>query len=92
MLLYWRIEPWPRLWTSLIALDLSVVGLLLAQRRRLGLSLAAIVMAFDVAANTYAWLVMKIPLFGVPLPLQTAFFGFVIGSIAFLWPQRGRSA
>jgi len=88
----WGSIPLELFWTSLIAFDLTVIGLLLSGRRRLGLSLAAIIMTLDVAANTYALLGLAVPSFTVPLLLQTAFFGFVIGSIAFLWPDGGRSA
>ena len=84
----WGSTPLELFWTSLIALDIAVVGLLLSGRRHLGLGLALIVMTLDVAANTYALLGLKISSFVVPLLLQTTFFGFVLGSIGFLWPRR----
>ncbi len=49
-------------------------------------------MTLDVAANSYALLGLGIPSFAGPLVMQTAFFGFVVGSIAFLWPKRRTSA
>ncbi len=84
----WGSTPLELFWTSLIVLDVAVVGLLVFGRRRLGLGLALTVMTLDVAANAYALLRLVIPGFTVPLLLQTAFFGFIIGSIGFLWPPR----
>lgn len=78
-------------WTSLILLDAVVVTLLLAGWRRSGLLAALVVMACDVSANSYALFVMHIRIFAGPLVMQTAFFGFVVGSIAFLWPKSGPS-
>lgn len=72
-------------WTALIFLDSAVVILLLRGERRAGLALAAVVMILDVAANSYAAFVLAVPGFGVALPLQSAFLGFVLGSIVFLW-------
>jgi hypothetical protein len=88
----WGSIPLEIFWTSLIALDLLVVGFLVAGRRRSGLILAAVVMTSDVAANAYAWKVMNILAFGTPLLLQTGFFGFIVGSIAFLWPRNEEPA
>ena len=76
-------------WSSLVVLDPIAAGLLLFGQRRAGLALAAIIMVCDVAANSYAFFVLGIEGFAVALPLQTAFFGFVLGSIGFLWPDRG---
>ena len=54
--------------------------------------MAAAVMLTDVIANTYALVVLKIPAFGLAVPLQATFLGFVLGSLPFVWPQRGPSA
>ena len=73
-------------WTALMFLDAAVVFLLIFGKRRLGLLLALVIMTLDVAANSYAALVLRIAGFEVALPLQSAFLGFVIGSTPFLWP------
>lgn len=75
-------------WSSLVVLDFTVAALLLLCKLRWGLMLAAIIMACDVAANSYAYFVLGIEGFAVALPLQAAFLGFVLGSIGFLWPAR----
>jgi hypothetical protein len=74
----WRPYNWgPHLlemfWTSLIALDLIAIGLILSKFRRAGLCLAAAIMLADVAANTYALVVLGIPAFGLAVPLQGNF-------------------
>ncbi|MBA4045744.1 MAG: hypothetical protein C0471_15205 [Erythrobacter sp.] len=74
-------------WSSLVVLDPAAAALLLSGKRRAGLSLAAIIMVCDVAANSYAFFVLGIEGFAVALPLQAAFLGFVLGSIGFLWPD-----
>jgi len=48
----WASPPLEVFWTSLIALNLLVVGLLVDGRRRSGLLLALIVMTVDVTVNT----------------------------------------
>ena len=80
-------RPLNAFWTSLTLLDPLVIALLVTGRRRLGLSLAALVMAADVAANAYAFLALGYPEFGRSLPMQSAFLGFVLGSLPFLWPE-----
>lgn len=75
-------------WTSLTLLDPLVIVLLATGRRRLGLGLAAAVMAADVAANGYAFFGLGFAEFGRSLMVQSAFFGFVLGSLPFLWPER----
>lgn len=75
-------------WTSLVVLNPLVIVLLLTGRRRGGLLLALAIMCIDVAVNSYALFALHIPGFTAPLLLQTAFFGFVLGSIVFLWPRR----
>jgi len=93
----WRPYAWgpPLLeafWTSLLAFDVIVVGLILAGRRRPGLLLAAIIMIVDVAANAFAWLALGVPAFAAAVPLQAAFLGFVLGSMPFLWEETASSA
>ena len=73
-------------WAALTVLDPTVIALLLLGWRRTGLLLASVVMLTDVAANSYAALVLHDKGFGMALPLQSLFLGFVFGSIAFLWP------
>jgi hypothetical protein len=75
-------------WSALVVLDPAAVALLLFGKRRAGLVLSAIIMVCDVAANSYAFLVLGTEGFDVALPLQAAFLGFVLGSIGFLWPAR----
>lgn len=79
-------------WTALILLDAAVVILLLLGHRRSGLVLALAIMVLDMAANSYVLFGLNIPFFAVPIQLQTAFLGFVLGSIAFLWPKPERSS
>ena len=49
--------------------------------------MALVIMALDVGANSYALFGLGIPSFSFPLLMQAAFFGFVLGSIVFLWPR-----
>lgn len=76
-------------WTSLTLLDPLVIALLVTGRRRLGLALAALVMAADVAVNSYAFFVLDFSASPASLLMQSAFLGFVLGSLPFLWPERG---
>jgi hypothetical protein len=80
-------------WTLLTLADPAVVLLLLTGRRRTGLALAFVLMLLDVSANSYALLGLGYPEFAVSLMLQSAFLGFVLGSIGFLWrsPTQGTS-
>ena len=73
-------------WNALIGLDAAIVALLLMGRIRSGLVLALTVIAFDVAANAYGMLGLRLPGFEVPLLFQTTVLGFVLGTIAFVWP------
>lgn len=75
-------------WTSLTLFDPLVIALLVTGRRRLGLSLAALVMIADVAVNSYAFFVLDFSASPASLLLQCAFLGFVTGSLPFLWPER----
>lgn len=89
----WRPYQWgPPLmetfWTALIFLDSIVILLLVLGKRRSGLLLALAIMTLDVAANSYAHFVIQIPGFSVPLLLQTGFLGFILGSVAFVWPGK----
>lgn len=86
----YRFAPLPlnMFWTALTLLDPAVVLALLAGWRRVGLSLALAIMIVDVAANSYALYGLDYSGFSVSLQLQTAFLGFVVGTIAFLWPTK----
>ncbi len=89
----WRPYSWgpPLLeafWTLLIILDILVIAMLLSRFRRPGLLLAAAIMVADVTANTYALVVLNISAFGLAVPLQATFLGFVLGSLPFVWPRR----
>ena len=75
-------------WTALVLLDVAAVALLSLGRRRVGLTLAIVIMILDVSANAYASWFLKIPGFEVALPIQAAFLGFVVGSTILLWPAR----
>lgn len=79
-------------WTSLVLLDALVISLIIAGWRRCGLVLAAAIMLTDVSANAYASFGLRIPGFDLALILQTAFMGFVLGSLPFLWPTESPSA
>lgn len=81
-------QPLNAFWTSLTFLDPLVIVLLVTGHRRLGLILAAAVMVADVAVNCYAYYALGHQGFAPALLLQTAFFGFVLGSLPFLWPDR----
>ncbi len=83
----WGSIPLEVFWTSLVLLDASVVALLLTGWRRSGLLAAFTITTLDVAANSYALFGMGIEAFARNLVMQTAFFGFVAGSIAFVWPR-----
>lgn len=75
-------------WTALTVLDPAVVLALLSGWRRSGLSLALAIMVADVAVNSYAHYGLGISGFEAALQMQTAFAGFVLGSITFLWPRK----
>lgn len=89
----WRPYSWgpsvlEAFWTSLVILDLLAIAILLSRFRQSGLLLAAAIMTADVAANTYALVVLNIPAFGLAVPFQAIFLGFVLGSLPFVWPRR----
>ena len=95
ILIGWQLPQHPFVtayWTSLTVLDpLAVVLLVFAPRK--GLLLALAIMLTDVAINsgvTYMDLPPASPYaVGYPVQLQTAFLGFVLGSIPFLWRYLG---
>lgn len=74
-------------WTSLVLLDLLVIATLLSRFQRLGLLFAVAIMISDVTANTHALVVLNILAFGLAVPLQATFLGFVLGSLPFVWPR-----
>jgi hypothetical protein len=93
---FWRWGWWPYafgppfanlFWNMLLFLDAGVVALLLAGWRRAGLILALLVMIADVFINAYVVLGLGMGDFSVELLVQTALLGFILGSIAFLWPR-----
>jgi hypothetical protein len=93
---FWRWGWWPYefgppfanlFWNLLLFLDAGVVALLVAGRRRAGLILALLVMIADVFINAYVWFGLGIGNFGFALMVQAALLGFILGSIAFLWPR-----
>lgn len=71
-------------WKALTIIDPLVIALL-ATRRRAGLALGLLVMIVDVLVNSYIWYGLGVPGLAFALQLQSLFFGFVLGSIAFLW-------
>lgn len=77
-------------WTALTVLDPAVVLALVFGWRRTGLALALAIMVADVAVNSYAFYGLGYSVFSSALQMQTAFGGFVLGSIAFLWPRKER--
>jgi len=86
----WRPYDWGPLllevfWTSLVLLDSLAIVMLLSRFRRSGLLMAAGIMIADVTANTYALVVLNIPEFGLAVPLQATFLGFILGSLPFVW-------
>jgi hypothetical protein len=76
-------------WTTLLPIDVAVAALLWL-RRAIGLWLGLAVMIADVVVNS--WVVSHLGFVGLAssLQLQTLFLGFVIGSIGWLLPRRGR--
>lgn len=74
-------------WTSLAILDFTAV-VLLWRRRNLGVLLTALIMIADVAVNSYASYGLGILFLSfAPLQAQTLFLGFVLGSMALVWPS-----
>lgn len=90
----YRFAPWPMnvFWTSLTLLDPLAIALLVTGRRRTGLVLASAIMIADVAVNSFAHFGLGYSDFTISLLLQTAFLGFVLGSLPFLWRQRTANA
>ena len=86
----YRFAPMPMnvFWTALTIVDPAVVLALLAGWRRTGLALALAIMVADVAVNSYALYGLGFAVFSPALQMQTAFGGFVLGSIWFLWPEK----
>ena len=93
----WRPYSWgpPLLeafWTSLIVLDTLAIVMFLTRFKKSALLTAAAIMISDVAANTYALNVLNMPGFGLAIPLQATFLGFVLGSLPFVWPQEASAS
>lgn len=83
-----EVEAIATFWNLLVFLDAAVVVLLLAGWRRAGLVLALLIMIVDVGVNSYAAHLVKFAGFNFHLTVQAAFLGFIVGSIAFVWPRR----
>ena len=90
----YRFAPLPTniFWTALTLLDPLVILLILLRWRRLALALALAIMVCDVAINSYAIFGSGYGEFAPALTLQSAFLGFVLGSIGFLWTAPPLSA
>ena len=75
-------------WSTLAPLDLLAVWWLL-RRPRAGLVLGTLIMVSDVAVNSYAKYALGYQggYWDVSAQLQSAFLGFVLGCLPFLWPQ-----
>ena len=71
-------------WSSLAVLD-GLAAVLLWTKRRRGLALALAIMLTDVTVNTSMAYGLELPLSTVPLLLQSAFLGFALGCVLFLW-------
>lgn len=71
-------------WSSLVAIDLVIMAILLFDYRRLGGSLALAVMLTDVAVNTYALKVLDLEILVLPLVMQSIFLGFILGTLRLL--------
>jgi len=74
-------------WTSLAFFDFAAV-FLIWKKRKAGLLLMTAIMLADVIINSYAGYYMKLFQSFAPLQAQSLFLGFVLGSIAFIWPKR----
>ncbi len=91
----WRPYDWAPLpafelyWSALVVLDFAVVVLLAARRTRSALLLGLAIMVSDVAINVTATRMLGYTDYGGALLLQATFLGFILGSIAFVWPTRG---
>lgn len=74
-------------WSALVVLDALTVILLLSGRRKAGLALAVAIMLVDVGANSVVQYGGELVTLGWKLQLQSLFLGFLIGSVAYLWPK-----
>ena len=72
-------------WSALLFLDLAVVVLLASGRIRPGLLLSVAIMVSDVAVNIIAARLAGFTDFGEALLWQSAFLGFILGSVGFVW-------
>jgi hypothetical protein len=77
----WGVLPLEAFWTSLIFLDLAVIGMLAAGWRRAGLITALTIMALDVGANSCALFVLRIPAFTADLVSQTGSSALFLGRL-----------
>ena len=75
-------------WTALTPLDLLTAWWLL-RHPRAGLILGTLIMLADVSANSYAKYVLgyQSRYWDLSVQLQSAFLGFVLGGLPFIWPH-----
>ncbi len=73
-------------WSALVLLDFAVVVLIATGKTRAALLLALAIMVSDVAINVTATRMAGFDVYGWPLLFQAAVLGFILGSIAFVWP------
>ena len=71
-------------WSMLGVIDLLAVYLL-TKNRKIGLSIALIIMVSNVAINSYAYYVLESISTSFPLQIQTLFLGFCFGVTPWLW-------
>ena len=76
--------PFEAFWSSLIFIDIVVIGFLCSRNMRFGVVLALAIMLADVAINTYATMMLGIDILVGPLVLQSVFLGFMVGTIGFV--------
>ena len=75
-------------WNALVFLDLAVVALLLSPFRRTALVAATALMVADVGVNSYAAFGLGLSGFPLGVAFQSAFLGFILGSLPVMWPKR----
>lgn len=78
-------------WSSLLFIDLVIVGVLLSKHKCLGAALALFVMLTDVTINAYAAIALEFENLVGPLVLQSIFLGFILGTIGFVFRPSRRS-
>ncbi len=74
-------------WNALVFFDAAVFALLLSPFRRTALVAATALVLADVAVNSYAAFGIGLPGFPVGGAFQSAFLGFILGSLPVMWPM-----